>query len=33
VYGGVVIVLFGPQWLAAFRRRTRPVVTTPKPGN
>jgi putative peptidoglycan lipid II flippase len=21
VYGGVVIALFGPQWLAAFRRR------------
>jgi len=23
VYGGVVIALFGPQWLAAFRRRKR----------
>jgi putative peptidoglycan lipid II flippase len=28
VYGGVVIALFGPQWLAAFRRRSRPAADT-----
>jgi putative peptidoglycan lipid II flippase len=26
VYGGAVIALFGPQWLAAFRRRARPIA-------
>jgi hypothetical protein len=31
VYGGVVIALFGPQWLAAFRRRTRSVAKPPQP--
>jgi len=31
VYGGAVIALFGPQWLAAFRRRTRSVAESPQP--
>jgi len=31
VYGGMVIALFGPQWLAAFRRRARSVTAAPQP--
>jgi len=31
VYGAVVLALFGPQWLAAFRRRARPVAAPPGP--
>ena len=31
VYGGMLLALFGPQWLAAFRRRTRPVAGAPQP--
>jgi hypothetical protein len=26
VYGGAVLAVFGPQWLAAWRRRARPTV-------
>jgi hypothetical protein len=26
VYGGAVTALFGPQWLAAWRRRARPTA-------
>jgi putative peptidoglycan lipid II flippase len=29
VYGGVVVALFGPQWLAAWRRRTGSVAPQP----
>jgi putative peptidoglycan lipid II flippase len=31
VYCGVVIALFGPQWLSAFRRRARSVAKAPQP--
>jgi putative peptidoglycan lipid II flippase len=31
VYGGVVIALFGPQWLAAFRRRVNSIAQAPQP--
>lgn len=31
VYGGIVIVLFGRQWLAAFRGRKRPTPGQPLP--
>jgi len=29
VYGGVVLALFGREWLAAFRRRKRPPGPPP----
>ena len=31
VYGGAVIALFGPRWLAALRRRARSVAKAPQP--
>jgi len=31
VYGGMVLALFGPQWLAAWRRRPRLVAEVPLP--
>ncbi len=31
VYGGVVLALFGREWLSLFRRRTKPVTAPPEP--
>ena len=31
VYGGMVLALFGPQWLAALRRRPLPARSMPPP--
>jgi hypothetical protein len=31
VYGGMVLALFGPQWLAAWRRRPRLAAEVPLP--
>ena len=31
VYGGVVLALFGPRWLAALRARKRPPALLPSP--